>query len=105
MMDTEVKAEIKIEHDGVVAIATGRNRKEIKWKNKDIKWSELLERLSKTTYTSETFEEYKKLSKSEQDNVKDVGGFVGGSLKGGRRKSDTVIKRTFLTLDADYGRL
>lgn len=104
MMDTEVKAEIKLQHDGVVAIATGRNRKETKWKNKDIKWSEILEKFSKTTYTAETFEEYKKLPKSEQDNIKDIGGFVGGSLKGGRRKSDTVIKRTLLTLDADYGK-
>lgn len=104
MMDTQAKGLLKLEHDGIIAIATGRNRKETKWKNLDIKWSELLERLSRTTYTSETVEEYKRLSKSEQDNIKDVGGFVGGALKGGRRKSDTVIKRTLLTLDADYGK-
>jgi predicted P-loop ATPase len=104
MMDTQVKGLLKLEHDGIIAIATGRNRKETKWKNLDIKWSEFLERLSRTMYTSETVEEYKKLSKSEQDNIKDVGGFVGGALKGGRRKSDTVIKRTLLTLDADYGK-
>lgn len=103
-MDTQAKKEFTLKHDGTIAIATGRNRKETKWKNKEIKWSELLQRLSKTTYTSETFEEYKKLPKSEQDNIKDVGGFVGGSLKGGRRKSDTVTKRTLLTLDADYGK-
>lgn len=72
-MDTQAKTEFTLKHDGTIAIATGRNRKEIKWKNKDIKWSELLQRLSKTTYTSETFEEYKKLPKSEQDNIKDVG--------------------------------
>lgn len=101
-MDTDVKREIKVKHDGVVAMATGRNRKEKKWNNKEMKWSELVERLSKTTYTQETFEEYKTLPKNDQDNIKDVGGFVGGYLKDGRRKSDTVIKRSLLTLDADY---
>ncbi len=33
-----------------------------------------------------------------------MGGFVGGSLKDGRRNSGAVVKRTVLTLDADYGR-
>lgn len=42
------------------------------------------------------------MSKSQQGNVKDVGGFVGGTLKGGRRKADAVVWRQVLTLDADY---
>ncbi len=103
-MSTEAKTEFKLKQDGRITIATGRNRKETKWKNEEVKWSQLLERLSRTTYTSETVEEYKALPKNEQDNIKDVGGFVGGSLKDGKRKSDTVLKRTVLTLDADYGR-
>lgn len=102
-MNTQSRAAIKIKQDGVITIATGRNRRETKWKNKELKWSELLERFSNTTYTSETCGEYKSLPKSEQDNIKDVGGFVGGTLKDGRRKSDTVLTRTLLTLDADYG--
>ncbi|KEI05959.1 hypothetical protein Z954_08710 [Clostridium botulinum C/D str. BKT2873] len=92
-----------LKNDGTVTIAVGRTRKELKWKNKDIKWSEFLDRVSKTTRTAETYEEYKKLSKSEQDNIKDVGGFVGGTLKNGRRKSDSVLNRSLLTLDVDYG--
>lgn len=103
-MSTGSKAEIKIKQERSITISTGRNRKETKWKNKELKWSELLERFKNTTYTSETCQEYKKLPKNEQDNIKDVGGFVGGTLKDGRRKSDTVIKRTLLTLDADYGK-
>ena len=47
---------------------------------------------------------YKKLSKAKQDDIKDVGGFVLGRLKGGRRKKDCVISRSAVTLDMDYGR-
>lgn len=89
-------------NDGVIKIATGKSRKETKWKNKEILWSEFIEKLKVTTRTRETHEEYKKLSKAEQDNVKDVGGFVGGSLKNGRRKTDSVASRQLLTLDADF---
>lgn len=92
-----------MEHDGIIKIAVGRNRKELKWKNKEMKWSEFLDRVSKTTRTPENYEEYKKLSKNEQDDIKDVGGFVGGALKDGRRKSAAVLSRSILTLDADYG--
>ena len=90
-------------NDGLITIAIGRSRKELKWKNQDMKWSEFLKRVSKTTRTPETWEEYKKLPKLEQDNLKDVGGFVGGALREGKRKSDSVINRGLITLDADYG--
>jgi putative DNA primase/helicase len=103
-MNTEVKREFKLKQDGDISISTGRNRKETKWKQEELKWSQLLQRLSSTTYTRETIEEYKKLPKGEQDDIKDVGGFVGGCLKDGRRNSGAVVKRTVLTLDADYGR-
>lgn len=83
-------------------IATGSSRYEKKWKNKTVTWQQLLERLAKTTRTAETEQEYRKLSKAKQDNVKDVGGFVGGWLREGRRLSGHVESRSILTLDADY---
>lgn len=43
------------------------------------------------------------MPKGQQDNIKDVGGFVLGKLKGGRRKKDCVISRSAITLDMDYG--
>ena len=46
--------------------------------------------------------EYKKFSKARRDTTKDVGGFVLGHLKGGRRKKDTVESRSGITLDADH---
>lgn len=42
------------------------------------------------------------MPKAQQDNIKDVGGFVAGVLKGGRRRKDSVISRSAVTLDADY---
>lgn len=92
----------KIKYDGSVMIATGKCKTEIHWKNKNILYSELIEKLSNTTRTPETFNEYKKLPKTDRDRIKDVGGFVGGSLKNGRRKAENVATRTLLTLDLDY---
>lgn len=93
---------IKIQHDGVFTIATGRSRKETAWKNREMLWSELLEKLSRTTRTRESYEEYRKMTKAQKDEIKDVGGFVGGTLKGGRRKAAAVVWRQVLTLDADH---
>lgn len=91
-----------LKNDGVIHIAAGRNRKEKIWVNKEMKWSELVEKLSSTIRTHETVEEYKAMTKQEQDDIKDVGGFVGGSLKDGRRKNTHVISRSLITLDADH---
>ena len=93
---------LNIKYDGPITLATGRNKREKHWKNKNILYSALIEKLSNTTRTPETYAEYKKMPKSERDRIKDVGGFVGGSLKNGRRKAENVANRTLLTLDLDY---
>ena len=67
-------------------IATGISRNTKIWKNTVISWNDLVNRLSKTVRTPETQGEFKNLPKSKQDEIKDVGGFVGGSLKNGKRK-------------------
>ena len=92
----------KIKYDGDIAIATGRSRYETSWKNRSLSWSKLVERLSRTTRTSETFAEYQRASKAEQTKIKDVGGFVGGSVKQGRRKAGNIANRSILSLDMDY---
>lgn len=83
-------------------VATGLSRKTKVWKNSQFSWEEFVERLSQTTKTSETLGEYKNSSKSRQDEIKDVGGFVAGKLKNGLRQSGTVESRSMLTLDADF---
>lgn len=85
-------------------IAVGNSRMDKKWKNRDISWEDLCQRVSVTIRTTETVEEYRKLKKGAQDNIKDVGGFVGGQLREGRRKNGMVLCRSMLTLDMDYGK-
>ena len=84
-------------------IAVGNSRMDKKWKNRDVSWEDLCQRVSSTIRTTETVEEYRKLKKGAQDNIKDVGGFVGGQLREGRRKNGMVLCRSMLTLDMDYG--
>lgn len=84
-------------------IAYGNSRMEKRWKNNEISWDDFCRRVSTTQTTTETVEEYRKMTKPQQDAVKDVGGFVGGHLRGGRRKTGTVLCRSMLTLDMDHG--
>lgn len=99
-METEKNK--KLLRDDIVAIAIGRSRHELSWKNKELKWSELVKKLSEPTKTRESMSEYKSLPKAKRDEIKDVGGFVGGCLKEGRRKADNVAWRSILTLDLDH---
>lgn len=84
-------------------IAYGNSRMDKKWKNTDISWENFCSRVKTTQRTTETVEEYRKMRKGGQDSIKDVGGFVGGHLKDGRRKKGNVLSRSMLTLDMDYG--
>ncbi|AMC93701.1 hypothetical protein AOC36_06805 [Erysipelothrix larvae] len=84
-------------------IAYGNSRMDKKWKNTDISWEDFCSRVKTTQRTTETVEEYRKMKKGGQDSIKDVGGFVGGHLKDGRRKKGNVLSRSMLTLDMDYG--
>ena len=84
-------------------ICYGDQRYSKNWKNSDINWEDLCIRLSNTYVTTETMEEFKNKTRAEQDNIKDIGGFVGGHLTGNRRKKDAVECRSMLTLDMDFG--
>lgn len=94
---------MNILHDGTLDIATGRSRRELHWKNTELAWSQLLARLVEPHRTAETYEDYRSAKKTRQDEIKDIGGFVGGYLAGGRRKPGSVVHRQLLTLDIDEG--
>lgn len=83
-------------------IAIGNSRRDKVFKNVDITWEQFLNKVSKTIRTVETVGEYGKMNKAKKDDIKDVGGFVGGKLKDGRRSKDSVEFRSMLTLDLDY---
>lgn len=84
-------------------VSTGNSRMEKKWNGTEMELDDFKSRIASTKYTAETMEQYRKMSRAKQDAIKDVGGFVLGKLKGGRRKRDCVISRSAVTLDMDYG--
>lgn len=95
---------IEIKHDGQLSIATGRSRKETSWNNRDTTWSAFLNKVKNTHRTVEPYAEYMSVKKPRQDEIKDVGGFVGGYLANGQRKNGSVMYRSMLALDIDYGK-
>ena len=85
----------------MIRLSTGNSRMEKKWNLAEMGLSDFRERISTTRRTSETVEQYRKMSKAQQDSIKDVGGFMLGKMKGGRRKKGecTVSFRS----DTGYG--
>lgn len=84
-------------------IATGRSRTETQWVNKSVDWEKLTKRLQNCKRTPETTQEYSKMTRTQKGKIKDIGGFVGGIVKGGIRKAQNITGRTLITLDIDYG--
>ncbi len=82
-------------------ISTASNRLSKQWKKENITWTSFVERLSKPIITTESIDEFLTFPKSKQDDIKDVGGFVGGSLKGNLRRNSAVENRSLITLDLD----
>lgn len=95
--------QINLKYDGSLNIAVGKSRKETSWKNRDTLWSTFVNRVSETHRTPETYGEYMNSKKSLQDERKDVGGFVGGYIINGRRKTGGILHRQMVTLDIDFG--
>lgn len=83
-------------------IATAASRKEAVWKNRRVTWDWLISKLATTHRTHETLKQYDAFKKEQQDNIKDIGGFVGGYLTRGRRNKGSVAARQIVTLDIDF---
>ena len=96
-MEPQPKSKVTLK----LAIAIGKSRFDKDWKNTEMTWDELKEKLSHTVQTPETLAEFKGMSKTRQDAIKDVGGFVGGTLKNGRRKAENIAWRQVAALDMD----
>ena len=69
-----------VNHDRKLLLAIGRSRKATQWQNKEMLWSEFLDKVATTTRTREPVTDYAAMSKADRDMMKDVGGFVGGYL-------------------------
>lgn len=92
---------LTLKHDGTIRIATGASRTALKWANSELLWSEFLARLSVPLRTQESTSEYQNMPKAKRDNLKDVGGFVGGTFSDGRRRIESIEERWLVTLDLD----
>ena len=90
-----------MQYDRMLELAVGKSRKSSVWENDLVLWSNFADSLKNVIRTQETVAEYKSMPKAKRDEIKDIGGFVGGSLKDGRRRADTVLKRSIVTLDLD----
>ncbi|PHI13627.1 virulence-associated E family protein [Fusobacterium polymorphum] len=90
-----------MENSRKLIISEANNRHSKQWVTTEITWSEFVERLGKPKITAETLDEFLSYSKAKQDDIKDVGGFVGGKLKGNLRRSEAVESRSLITLDLD----
>jgi putative DNA primase/helicase len=85
----------------LLEISLGKNRSDKNWKPEYIEWDEFVELLRKVRRTGETMAEYDVMSKENKDKIKNGRAFVGGFVKGGRRKKENVENRWLITLDAD----
>jgi len=92
---------INVTFDGPIDIATGKSRRQKVWNNKRVQWSDLVKKFSETHRTAEKYTDYMAAKKDRQDEIKDVGGFIGGYLNGGRRGNGYVAHRQLITLDID----
>lgn len=88
-------------HDRSLTISTAGSRDALIWKPTAITWSALAERLRVPQAGTESHAAYLRMAKPQQDRLKDVGGFLGGTLRRGRRKINEVTGRDLVTLDLD----
>lgn len=84
-----------------LTISVGGSRKATAWAQTQTTWAELVKRLETPVRGTESHAAYMRMPKAQQDNLKDIGGFVGGTLRGGRRKAANVTGRDLVTLDMD----
>ena len=74
-----------LNYDRKLTIAVGNSRKDTNWRPQVLTVGDLWDRLRVPVRGTESLTEYLALKKPQQDELKDVGGFVGGALNGGHR--------------------
>lgn len=90
-----------MQYNRTLRISTAGSRKATHWPESSILWSEFVDKLKTPVRSSETMEEYLAMGKAKQAELKDVGGFVGGTFSNGRRKPVYLTGRDLVTLDMD----
>lgn len=84
-----------------ILVSVAGTRKTKHWPRTETFWSEFAERLRIPVRSPEMMEEYLAMPKAKQDELKDVGGFVGGTFARDIRKAAYAEGRDLVTLDMD----
>ena len=87
-----------------VIIYTAKSRYDREWKRVETTFEAIAKAFKNTKRTAETQEQYFKMDKVKQDNIKDIGGFIGATLKDNLRRNANILTKTLITLDIDYGK-
>lgn len=87
--------------DRQITISTASKHDSLYWPPQTLLWSEFAERVRVPVRGAETLAQYLALPKTQQDELKDVGGFVGGTFRDNRRKANLCTGRAIITLDMD----
>lgn len=82
-------------------IATATTRTATTWENTFTTKQDLTAAIYDPIVVNIKTHTYHSTNKRTRDHFKDVGGYVGGHLKDGKRKKGHVLTRSFITLDAD----
>lgn len=82
-------------------LSVGGSVRATDWKSEEWTLAKFIDKLANPRRTAETTAEYAAMDKSERSARKDVGGYVGGTLKGTRRAKGEVESRSLITLDLD----
>ncbi len=61
-----------MQNDKKLKISVANNRKSVNWVSQELLWSEFITKISTPARTNETYEQFIKLKKSQQDELKDV---------------------------------
>lgn len=91
---------MNLTYDRQLKISAAGSRKATSWPVQQVWWSEFVEKLQLPVRSSEPLAAYLRYPKGKQDDLKDVGGFVGGVVNG-QRKAANVAGRDLVTLDLD----
>lgn len=83
-------------------ISFGKHRADTNWKPQFLTWDEFINKLRKVRRTEETMAQYDRADKAQRAKAKDGPAFVGGLVRGGRRKKENIDTRSMVTLDADH---
>ena len=91
-------------NDFPVTIAVGKSRLSNDFPAYTVSFRQFATKATNHIRTPETAKEYAEMSGRDRSAIKDVGGFVAGTFRDGKRSLDNLETRTMITLDLDNGR-